>query len=393
MAVVIRVEEATTKFVELSAGFQTIARPDERINMHPLASDLLSNTIHYTGATLSGAATFQSIKLPDVLLLGEFSYFDKNFLGYAKHVLLPIRYGLSTTDPARYAAFTPTYFDRRFLTTDLTMRITPLVVYDRALQLLDTFEYGAEIEFSYTLLKGIYMSLLNRVTRIAWKNPEDQQFGPLEFQLKSTPQIRFDWRDNPINPTTGTLLFGRVSYINALDEEAQRDHFWKWEAGFQLYLSFRKVVILASSIRYGDSFSMGGGDLPENERFRLGGSNGMRGFAYGGIAQYTADGSLRLVQEQDGDTTGWVPVIGGNSVLNGSMELRFPIVRRVGLWGATFVDNGALSDGMGELKGNSFRFSVGGGIRWLIGGQIPLRLDYGVVLDRRCPEVDVDTGE
>lgn len=393
VAVVVHVEETTTKFLEFSAGFQTIARPEERINMHPLARDGLSATIHMTSASLTGSASSQPINLPDVLLLGEVSYYDKNFLGMAKTLMLPVQYGLSTTDPARYASFTPTYFDRRFLLNDLTMRFTPLVVYDRALKLLDTFEYGAENEFSYTLFNGIYMSLLTRVTYISWKNPSDDHFGDMEFQVKTTPQIRFDWRDNPINPMSGSLIFGRLSYINALNEAAARDNFWKYEVGAQLYLSFRRTVVLATNVRFGDSLSENGGDLPENERFRLGGSNGMRGYAYGAVAQYDRDGSLRLVPATQDGVDGWVPVVGGNSVLHGSLEIRFPISARSGLWGAVFTDFGALADQVSDFNGNSFRFSVGGGIRWLIGGQIPLRLDYGVVVDRRCAEVDFASGQ
>ncbi len=393
VAAVVQVEETTTKFLEISAGFQTIARPEERVLMHPLAREGLATSLQVTGSLLSGSAGNQVVHFPDVLLMGEVSYHDKSFLGFAKNLVLPVKYGLSTTDPARFASFTPTWFDRRFLLHDLTMRITPLIIYDRALKLLDTFEYGAENELSYALRQGIYVSLITRVTQIAWKLPSAEDFGDMEFQFKSTPQIRFDWRDNPINPTSGSLVYGRLSYINALNQRADRDHFWKFEVGTQLYLSLRQVVITALHLRVGDSLTTDQSSLPENERFRLGGSNGMRGFAYGGISQYQRDSSLRLTPEVRDGVSGWTTVGGGDSVVHGTLEARFPLLRRAGVWGAVFADFGGLADDLSLLHVNSIRFSVGLGIRWLIGGQIPIRLDYGFVLDRRCTDVDFSTGQ
>ena len=68
--------------------------------------------------------------------------------------------------------------------------------------------------------------------------------------------------------------------------------------------------------------------------------------------------------------------------------MRFPILRETGLWGGLFYDAGALTEGFDQLGTRSFRHSVGGGIRYLIGNSIPLRLDCGVKLDRRCAAVD-----
>ncbi len=389
VAMAVQVEEATTEFLDLSVGFQTITRLDEQVSMAPWARDWMSNSLYYTGSPLSGSASLQSIAFPDVLLMGEFAYYEHNFLGLQKSVILPVQYGLSTTDPFRYASFMPTYLDRRIFGSDVTFRATPLIVYDQALKLLDTFEYGGEVEVSYPIIEGMYISWLNRLTRIQWKYSYDEAFGPMEFQLKSAPQIRYDWRDSPINPTRGGMAVGRVTYLNALNQDAARDNFWKFEVGLQYFLALRRTVVIGAHVKAGDSISPSGLTLPENERFRLGGANGIRGFTYGGIGQYDSDGSLRVkeVTEADGTVT-VTPVVGGDIVLNGSLEVRFPLLRKSELWGAVFADWGALSDQWADLNGSSFRFSTGFGIRYLIGGQIPLRLDYGVVLDKRCARVD-----
>lgn len=411
LAVVVLVEENFTKFIELSAGFQTIARPESDTSMHPLVSNLLSNSLHYTGAALTGGASYQPIMLPDVLLLGQFSYADNNLWGTGDAFLLPVGYGVSTRDPARYASLKPTYMDKRLFGTDFTMRTTPLIVYDRAQSLLDTFEYGAEAEFSRPLRAGLYLGVLTRISRITWKDPKHEvDFRPMEWQAEISPVIRIDMRDNPINPMSGTMFWAKVSYINALPEEEEgearsRVDYIKYELGTQAYVSLRKIVVLAFNIRYGDSFSLEAKNLPENRRFLLGGTNGMRGFTAAGVAQYDKQGAPQghveesVVLDKNGNQVmnpddtpqmekTWVPLKGGDTMINGTFEVRFPLSKKKGLWLATFLDSGALSESISQFIPESARFSAGLGLRWLIGGTIPLRLDYGFVLGRRCKEPD-----
>jgi outer membrane protein assembly factor BamA len=83
----------------------------------------------------------------------------------------------------------------------------------------------------------------------------------------------------------------------------------------------------------------------------------------------------------------------GNVVVNGSAELRFPLAREYSLlgatfWGAVFWDFGALGDGLQHIHRNALRHGVGAGVRAVVAGQIPFRLDYGIALGERCREVD-----
>ena len=78
---------------------------------------------------------------------------------------------------------------------------------------------------------------------------------------------------------------------------------------------------------------------------------------------------------------------GGDATLSGTTELRFPFMIDLGplaLWGATFFDWGGLADSFLELHGKSFRTSAGLGIRLLLYGRVPIRLDYGIKLAPRC---------
>ena len=53
---------------------------------------------------------------------------------------------------------------------------------------------------------------------------------------------------------------------------------------------------------------------------------------------------------------------------------------------------GALAERLSAFNTASVRQSVGLGLRYLVGGVVPIRLDYGFILDRRCRDVDRQTG-
>ncbi len=409
--VAVQVEEAGSRQLEFSAGFQKMYDRSEggRGNEEPISDglrDILAASLHNTSSPMTGGAATAAMTFPDVLLLGEAAYTDKNFLGLAKSVKVPVSYGFSTKDPARYAAFRPTWYDPRFFSTDINMRLMPLVVYDRALSRVDKFEYGIENELAYQLWRGIHLSLTTRVTRAAWKYPWGDEFSPQEWEFSLTPGIRFDWRDNPINPTSGTYLMGRIKYLNAYelvpikgddgtDWVNERENFFQYELQGQFYLSFRKTLILALNARYGHTYTFdrekgGTGRLPPTHLFYLGGTTGVRGFPARGVLQYDRTGFPRLADDPSTAEQDKNVVEGGGSMINGSVELRFPLLRSAGFWAAVFLDTGAVAPDLGDkyLHSRSFRFSSGVGLRWLIGDQIPVRLDYGFVLDPRCNEVD-----
>ena len=405
VAVVLYVEESVNKFLEISAGFQTMPprKDTEQKYMNTLVGSLVSASIQATGAVLTGGARASAgdidegsmIRLPDLLIMTELGYTDRNFLGRAKELMIPIKYGFSTTSFLRYASFLPTVRDRRLFGSDLTLRLTPLVEFDHALRDLDIFEYGLDTELSYLFLRRIFLSLGAKVSRIAWKDPVEKMLGDPEIQFEVSPTVRFDWRNSPTNPTRGTYLGNRVTYINALNEKGKRDNFVKLDVSFQGYLSFRRVLTIAVMGRVGTSWSVAGDRLPENHRFRLGGTSGIRGFPAGGVAQYQRSGLPRSweVEDPEDDAKAIHELIKeGDSVVNGTVEMRFPILRKQDFYGTLFMDFGGLSESLGDLHGNSLRFSVGTGIRYLVGGQFPLRLDYGFVLDRRCASVDPETG-
>ena len=62
-------------------------------------------------------------------------------------------------------------------------------------------------------------------------------------------------------------------------------------------------------------------------------------------------------------------------------EVSLPTFVMDDLWLALFSDFGAVAPDWGAMELDRFRVSVGAGLRWLVSGQIPLRLDVAYPLD------------
>ena len=73
--------------------------------------------------------------------------------------------------------------------------------------------------------------------------------------------------------------------------------------------------------------------------------------------------------------------VGGHAMILGSLETRFPTFVMDDFWLAVFSDFGAIAPDWEDMELSRFRLSVGAGLRWLVSGQIPLRLDIAYPLD------------
>ena len=108
-----------------------------------------------------------------------------------------------------------------------------------------------------------------------------------------------------------------------------------------------------------------GKEIPVYERFYLGGINSLRGLRDVGPVDSAGD------------------AIGGETMLNFTAEVVFPLLKDAGMKGVVFFDTGnAWNEGyhLGDM-----RKTAGTGVRWYspIG---PLRLEWGYVLDRKDGE-------
>jgi len=246
---------------------------------------------------------------------------------------------------------------------------------------------------------------------VTFKEKTEKEFPDLRFQAKLTPRLSYDGLDSPLNPTRGFFGTASLAYINALLVDSRGNslglgNFLKVESTMKFFVTLANTVTFAALLHSGWGVNIGGGGgarLPENERFRLGGQLGLRGYSDGGILRYDRGGlpvsvaaESKELRDQvpfkcageidDGQCDLYASEKDGDVIVNGSIETRFPILRRNGVWGALFWDWGGLAANWDEMYALSIRHGVGFGLRWLISGQIPLRLDYGFAIGDRCIE-------
>ena len=105
------------------------------------------------------------------------------------------------------------------------------------------------------------------------------------------------------------------------------------------------------------------GTVPDDQLFFLGGTNDVRGFS---------ENMLRF--DESGNPQG------GRAALAGSVEARINLGRNFEL--PCFFDTGTVEDSFGTISLDSFRSSVGMGLRYItpIG---PIGILYGIKLDPR----------
>ena len=200
-------------------------------------------------------------------------------------------------------------------------------------------------------------------------DPTDPE-GPREVFLDSLRfQLRRSSVDNQIEPRRGTrldvtlepsarALGSDLNYLAATVEGRGFVPIW--------------VTVLAIRLKVATLEPLGGdgrGDVPLFKRLYSGGSVSVRGFDYHRLGPRDADGDP----------------LGGLSLAEGSVELRFPLWPAVsGLWsrlgGVAFFDTGQISTRPHDWRGEDFFYAVGGGLR-LRTPVGPIRLDVGHVLN------------
>lgn len=224
-------------------------------------------------------------------------------------------------------------------------------------QFTRTLRGSAGVEFSLNLFRDVDPTALAEAgTDVAEDNILFIQF--VEGQWNTS--------DGPLNPTRGVFMRGRfdhsttavisdVNFVKLLLESRYYKQIW-WQ------------MILATRLRLGVIQPYGQSDaVPFNLRFFAGGPGSVRGFTLNRLGPLDAEDRP----------------IGGNSLLEGSVELRFPITGDFG--GVLFLDFGNVFRAPLAYELGNLRYAVGPGIRYNtpIG---PIRLDVGFILDRRADE-------
>ncbi|MEJ2638153.1 MAG: outer membrane protein assembly factor BamA [Desulfosarcinaceae bacterium] len=178
--------------------------------------------------------------------------------------------------------------------------------------------------------------------------------------------LRYDSRDRAFNPTEGGDHSISVEYAGL----GGNIGFTKYLAETGFYMPLYKELIGFVHGKGGYVYENEGKDLPDYERFYLGGINSLRGFGWRDISPTTINDEGEKVQ------------IGGTKMVQFNAEIIVPLVKKAGLMGVLFFDTGDAYGPHENIDLFDLRESAGFGIRWYspIG---PMRLENGYILDPR----------
>jgi len=163
--------------------------------------------------------------------------------------------------------------------------------------------------------------------------------------------------DSRFYPTKGWQLDGHITYMGL--GFRSRFHYIMNEMGLVRYYELDEDWILAGKLRLGFIRPLRGEETPIEDRFLLGGASSLRGWGRHQISPVNQEGKP----------------IGGNSMLESSLELRFPLYDI--LSGVVFTDVGNVWREAFQYQPRDLRYDAGAGLRvhTPVG---PVRLDLAI---------------
>ncbi len=193
-------------------------------------------------------------------------------------------------------------------------------------------------------------------------NQIDRNYADNLWLSTISASIVTDTRNDPVDPRSGR--FGIVDAEWSASVLGSRAPYIKGLAQQYVYFPIAGEVVLAAALRAGGAVTIGADEpalLPITTRFFAGGATTHRGF--------------RLDQAGPVDSGGFP--LGGNLLLLGNLEVRFPLFRD--LRAAVFSDHGGVYSEVGSFRLPDLNHAVGVGLRYQtpLG---PIRFDYGVRL-------------
>ncbi len=230
-------------------------------------------------------------------------------------------------------------------------------------------------QYTYTIEKDLTSKILGTWDIYSLAQVRDSgldasyPYAPTQQDIVTTgPNIDFDFRDNPFNPTAGTFTRVNAEYSDPVFGGTETIKYWRAVAGITFYSKLgtaqKQPVVWANNFRGGYLKNLS--HLPDTADRQNGVPWDKKGFSLGGISTvrgYEA-GTEYFPNNND------LGIAGGNKkyylTTDSTMgliksELRFPIVGSLG--GAVFYDGGIV-----EIQGldinEPYRAATGAGIRY-----------------------------
>mgnify|MGYP001095199858 CR=1 FL=1 len=186
-----------------------------------------------------------------------------------------------------------------------------------------------------------------------------------EFSLLSTPLfITHDTRKNILDPRNGHELTLEGTPFFSLNSKTKP--FFKGQISGSTYFPFKSKhqPVLAVRGAFGSILGIKTLKVPHTERFYVGGSSSLRGYAY------------QLVGELDKNKK----PLGGRSFIETTIELRTQITEDIGIVG--FVDSGMAYRSILPTNKPKLLHGIGFGLRYITSFG-PLRADIGFPIRKR----------
>lgn len=359
----------------------------------------------YVGVQVE-SASLEANELPVLYTVG-FNVRDRNFLGRALELGAGANHANRIDAPQDIegddAAWEggPYLNDRRFFGTRLELILDVTGKLGRTAE-RDAYERviggGAKLSYDFfnmsypaTWGQGLRATLgfeVDREERRQFtRRGERPPFSDANTSFTIVPSMVWDRRDSPLHPTRGWLVNLITSALITRTEDLTSPAFKQVISGQYVQSFFNRQLIAVPLLRLGAvQTTQRDDDLPSGFLFKAGGdgvTTPVRGY---GDAEVDAchgvltEGYCTTVFADDDDAREFPLSVGGRAMVSGSLEVRFPTYVFDDFWFAAFTDVAAVAPSFGDLSSDSFYPSVGGGLRWLVTGQIPLRLDVGVPL-------------
>lgn len=191
--------------------------------------------------------------------------------------------------------------------------------------------------------------------------------GERTYLLLSAPMsARFDGSDNLFDPTQGLRASGLIS--PELSEQSGVFSYVRTDFGASYYMPLDKDrdFVVAARGRLGMIWGADRDRIAATRRFFAGGGGSIRGFGYQEVGPKDANGKP----------------LGGKSLVETSLELRWRISRTIGI--VPFIDAGNTHESSTPSLSN-YRWGAGIGLRYFT-DFAPIRVDIATPLDREPGE-------
>ncbi|MGV8093307.1 MAG: outer membrane protein assembly factor [Mangrovibacterium sp.] len=245
----------------------------------------------------------------------------------------------------------------------------------------ETRSYGINIPASYAFNNWLSGSLTYYLEDVKQEIEEgDQEFPDMEeedfpyFKSGILLNTIFNNSKPKFSPTKGiNFITGFKLNGHLFGSDFNYTRLW---ADFRNYHEIGKLTVAFRAMAGGISSADESGFIPVEDRFYSGGSNSVRGWNRSELGPKRESGTP----------------MGGKSIIEGSLEFRYPLFWR--LSGVLFMDTGNVWTDSYSYKLNDLAYAAGSGIR--IDTPIgPIRLDVGFPVwnEKKSPQFFISVGQ